>query len=272
MNKKLTKPILAALFCVLSVMLFTGCAVNPITGQDELMLFGQGHDVEIGKTYAPQIEKEMGGRIADEQLQNYIDHVGQTVARVSHSPGIKYSFVALEDETVNAFALHGGYLFITRGMLEKLQTEAQLAGILAHEIVHVVARDTSAAMSREIGIGILLTTATPSDAGQGVLLARDIARQIIGLGYSRQDERTADLGGMDYMVHAGYDPYGMVESMQMLEELNEFRPIEFFSTHPNPENRVDYLTARIQAYYTNLSAAKVGREDYQRLVLVKLKK
>ena len=265
MSKKLGPLILGLFFC-----LFIGCAVNPITGEDELMFFPEEQDIEIGRKYAPEVEKQMGGRIANEGLQNYIDSVGQRIARVSHRPDLEYHFVALNDKSVNALALPGGYLFITKGMLKKLTTEAQLAGILAHEIVHVVARDTSNVMSNQIGIGLLLS-AVPSDKmSKGVLTAVDLTRQILSLQYSRTDEKAADLGGLDYMVWAGYNPYGVVEAMQMLQSQQEFRPIEFFSTHPSPQNRMAYLIQRIQTKYYSLAGLKIGKEDYDKAVLQQL--
>jgi len=226
MYKKLGLLILNLFFCF-----YTGCAVNPVTGKEELMFFPEGQDIVIGRKYAPEVEKQMGGRIADEGLQNYIDSVGQRIARVSHKPDMEYHFVALNDKSVNAFALPGGYVFITKGMLEKLQTEAQLAAILAHETVHIVARDTSNAMSNQIGIDLLLSVVTSDKTPRGVLTAADLTQQILSLGYSREDERWADLAGLDYMVGAGYNPYGMVETMQMLQNQQKIRPVEFFSTH-----------------------------------------
>ena len=135
MSKKLG---LLILYLILS--LCVGCAINPITGEEQLMLIPQHQDIVIGRKYAPEVEKQMGGRIADEGLQNYITDVGHKLVLVSHKPGLEYHFVALESESINALALPGGYVFITKGMLKKLTTEAQLAAILAHEIVHVVAR------------------------------------------------------------------------------------------------------------------------------------
>jgi predicted Zn-dependent protease len=265
MYKKLGLLILSLFFCFCP-----GCAVNPITGKGELMFFPEQQDIVIGRKYAPEVERQMGGRIADEGLQNYIDSVGQKIARVSHRPDLEYHFVALNDKSVNAFALPGGYLFITRGMLEKLQTEAQLAAILAHETVHVVARDTSAAMSSQIGLDILLSAVISEKTPRGVLTAADLTRQILSLGYSREDERWADLVGLDYMVWAGYSPYRMLETMQMLQSQQEIRPIEFFSTHPSPQNRTKYLTQRIQTRYFGLAGLKVGKEDYHRAVLKRL--
>jgi len=265
MCKKFALVILSLSFCFCS-----GCAVNPITGEEQFMLIAEQQDVEIGRKYAPEVEKQMGGRIDNEDLQNYIDSVGQKLARVSHRTDWEYRFAALNDESVNAFALPGGYVFITKGMLEKLETEAQLAAILAHELVHIVARHSSAAMSQQIGFELLLSAVTSEETSRGVLTAADLGWQILGLQYSKKDEREADLGGLDYMVQAGYSPYGMVETMQMLEEENAVRPIEFFSTHPAPQNRMAYLNARIQIGYHNLAGLRVGKENYNRSVLQQL--
>jgi predicted Zn-dependent protease len=251
----------------LTACLTIGCATNPITGEEELMLFHEDQDIKIGEQYAPEIEKELDGRIEDEGLQDYLNTVGQKIASISHRPGWEYHFVAVKHKSINAFALPGGYIFITRGMLEKLQTEAQLAGILAHETAHVVGRDTSNAISNQIGISLLLAAATSGQSSRGVFAAAELARRIIGLKYSRQDEREADIGGLDYMVVAGYNPYGMIEVMQMLEEEQKFRMVEFLSSHPPPENRTAYLTQRIQTKNLNLSDLRIGKDDFRTAVL-----
>jgi predicted Zn-dependent protease len=248
-----------------------GCAVNPITGEEEFMLLSEDQDVQLGKTYAPELEKQMGGKIEDQDLQDYLDHIGQQIVQVSHRRNFDYHFVALNDKSVNALALPGGYVYITKGMLEKLTTEAQLAAVLGHEVAHIVARDVAAVMSREIGIDVLLAVATPEEASRGVLMARDLTRQIIGLRFSRKDEKEADLAGVDYMYRAGYNPYGMVETMEMLQGLQQTRPIEFFSTHPNPENRVGYLTEEINANYYNVERLKTAKDEYHASVLSSLK-
>jgi len=265
MSEKSVLLISSVVFCFCA-----GCTVNPITGQEEFMLFPEQQDIIIGRKYAPEIEKQMGGRIASEDLQSYVDSVGQKIARISHRPGLEYHFVALKDKSVNALALPGGYIFITKGMLGKLTTEAQLAAILGHEITHVVARDTSAAMSREIGIEVLLSAVTSDKTPQGVLTATGLTRQILGLRYSRNDEKQADLTGLDYMVRAGYNPYGMVETMQILQNQQEIKPIEFFSTHPIPQNRIVYLTEKIQTDYYNLAGLKTRKEEYHEAVLTQL--
>jgi len=256
------------------LLLAAGCATNPLTGKSELMFFPENQDLELGRQYAPELEKQMAGRIPDEALQSYVTQVGLSVAKVSQSPQWEYEFIAVQDPMINAFALPGGKIFITRGMLEKLSSEAQLAAILGHEVAHVVARDTTAAMSRDIGLQLLLTAAASQTSAQGAGTLAQLTGQIIGLSYSRGDERQADLAGLDYTVKAGYNPYGMVETMEMLAKLTEGseRPPEFFSTHPNPENRVGYLTSTIERKYYGLPDRRVGREDYQRIVSDTLKR
>ncbi len=156
-------------------------------------------------------------------------------------------------------------------MLEKLQTEAQLAAILAHETAHVVARDTSNAISNQIGIGLLLAAATSGQSSGAVMTAAELSRRIIGLRYSRQDEREADIAGLDYLVVAGYNPYGIVETMQMLEEQQKERTVEFLSSHPPPENRIAYLTQRIKTKHQNPDGLNIGKEQYSNAVLDRLK-
>ncbi len=259
------------LLFILPIILATfGCATNPITGQTQLMLFSEEQDIELGRTYAPEIEKEMGGKIQNLTLQNYVNNIGKRVAAVSHKPYFEYNFTALEDEMINAFALPGGYIFITRGMLEKLENEAQLASVLAHETVHVVARHSSAQISREIGIDVALSVASSQTSG-GAMQVAGIARQMIGLGYSRAQEKEADLAGIDYMVRAGYDPHEMARTMQMLEAESEGGTVEFLATHPSPDRRADYIAETIVSRgYHNLRL-KVGKEDYEKFVLDELK-
>jgi predicted Zn-dependent protease len=264
-SQKLLLPIMCITVC-----LCTGCAYNPITGQEELMLFPEKQDFEIGRQYAPEIEKELGGKIEDEELQKYIDCVGQKIARISHKPYWEYHYVAVNDKSINASAVPGGYIFITKGMLEKLQTEAQLAAILAHETAHVVARDTSNAISNQIGIGFLLVAAASSQSSAAVMTAAELSRRIIGLQYSRQDEREADIAGLDYMVVAGYNPQGIIETMQMLEDQEKETVVEFLSSHPPPENRIAYLAQRIKTKKYNLQNLNTGKQAYSNAVLDRL--
>ncbi|MFQ6036844.1 MAG: M48 family metalloprotease, partial [Sedimentisphaerales bacterium] len=165
----------------------------------------------------------------------------------------------------------GGYVFLTKGMLQNLTTEAQLAGILAHETAHVIARDSMAALSRKQVIDLLLIAVATQDTPAAAMRAAQLTRLFLDLSYSREDEQQADLAGLDYMVRAGYDPHGMIETMQMLQKQQEARPIEFFSTHPHPANRIAYLRQKIQAKYSNLAGLKTGTEDFNRGILKHLR-
>jgi predicted Zn-dependent protease len=244
-----------------------GCAINPITGDEDLMFYPEDKDITIGRKYAPEVEKELGGKIANEDLQDYIDRLGQKIARVSQRPDLEYHFVALQDKSTNAFALPGGYIFVLRGMLEKLKTEAQLAALLGHEIAHVVARDSMAALSRQRAIDVLMVAAIAGQAPGEAVRAAGLTRLFLDLRYSREDEREADLAGLNYMAAAGYDPNGAVELIQILEDEHAVRSLEFFSTHPSPRNRRQYMAQEIENRYCGLTDLRTGRQDYQRRVL-----
>ena len=256
----------------LALSLLSGCAVNPLTGQEELMFFSEDKDVELGEKYAPEIETALGGRFPDENLQNYVDRIGQRIARFCHRPDIAYYFTVVDQKAINAFAVPGGYVFITSGLLEELDSEAQLAAILGHEVGHIVARDTMAALSQQIGMTALLGAAAGvGGRGSGDLVAGTaFISGVLSLQYSRDDEKAADLVGMAYMIQTGYDPRAAVETMRILQELQTLRPIEFFSTHPNPENRVAYLEERIERRYATLDVLKMGTTDYEQNVLAVL--
>jgi predicted Zn-dependent protease len=255
-----------------ALALSAGCHVNPATGDEELMFFSLDQDVRVGQKYAGPVAKELGGRIPDENLQRYINDVGQRIARVCDQPDLSYHFTAVEDKMVNALALPGGYIFITRGLLKEMKTEGQLAAVLAHEVSHVVARDTMAALSRQLSMTALVAAAAVSGAPGRAVVAADFVSTMLALQYSRDDEREADLTGLSYMTHAGYDPNGIVEAMQILDELQTVHPIEFFSTHPGPESRIAYLKGRIADRYSNLGPLKKGQQEYEEAVLARLKK
>jgi predicted Zn-dependent protease len=183
-------------------------------------------------------------------------------------PDLDFSYVALKSDIINAMALPGGYVFITKGMLEKLDSEAQLAAILAHETAHVTSRHSAQAMTTQIGVDVILSTVSRKTSAGATDIAR-ISSQLIGLKYSREHETQADTVGLDYLVKAGYAPFAAVEIMEVLQKQNEVRQIEFFSSHPNPGNRKEVLLRQInlRSYPTNL---KIGRSDYHSYVLTNL--
>lgn len=153
----------------LMLALLSGCTVNPITGNEELMFFPPEKDVELRHRYAPLVEKELGGRLSEESLQSYVNQIGQRLAGFCQRPDLAYHFAAIEEGGANALALPGGYIYVTRDLLKEFKTEAQLAAVLSHEIGHVVARDTLVAMSEQIGMTAIMVAA---QAGGSADLAR----------------------------------------------------------------------------------------------------
>ncbi len=248
-----------------------GCAINPITGDEDLMFYPEEQDIAIGRKYAPKVEKALGGRIDSNDLQKYVDRVGQRIARASHRPDLEYHFIAVKHESVNALAVPGGHIFVLKGMLEKLTTEAQLAALLGHEVAHVVARDSMAALSRKQALDVLLMGAMFGGAPAEAVRGASVTRLFLDLRYSREDEYEADLAGLDYMVAAGYDPQEAMDLIGRLENENAVRPLEFFSTHPSPKNRRAYMAARIQERYSSVGSLTANEQAYREQVLQHLK-
>jgi len=249
-------------FCVLG-LIAAGCQTNPVTGEREFNVFSVEQQEQIGAEYAKEVEKELGESIKDSRLQNYLDSVGQKIAAVSHTPSEGFVYKAIKDESVNAFALPGGYIYVTTGMLAQLKTEAQLAAIFGHETAHVTLRHSAVGMSRELLISTGLSILVPES--QSISYAVGIVRDLEGMSYSRGHERQADEIGLDYLVKAGYTPDGMVETMEILNSQPGGRIFEFLSTHPNPENRIEDIQERIynKGYTKYKSSGRVGQGEYQ---------
>jgi predicted Zn-dependent protease len=261
--------LLLLMFVSISVLL-AGCSTNPITGKKELMLISSSQEMKLGSEYSPVIEKQLGNKLKNAEIQNYIAGIGAKIARVSHTPSRSFKFSALNHESVNAMALPDGSIYITRGMLVNLTTEAQLASILAHEAAHVTARHVSSAMSQQIGIELLLSVvSSKTEMGAMSKGIANYGNKIIGLRFSRDDEREADAGGLDYLIKAGYNPNAFVEVMKILDKQSKSKPIEFLSSHPLPQTRKAYLENRI--WKMNIPEGLiVGEAEYKKNVLDKL--
>ncbi len=232
------------------------CTVNPVTGKSQLDLMGEAQEVQLGKNLYPQAIQQSYGPIADDPLQREVERVGQSVAVVSHRPQLEYRFTAVNDPSVNAFALPGGKICITRGLLSRLESEDGLAAVLGHEVGHVTARHAVAAYNRQMLMtGVIL-------AGGIYMEAKDVRnRELIGLGallgaelvmakYSRDQERESDLLGMDYAVKAGYSPRGMIETQGILLALQKSQPNvveKLFASHPMSAERLQTAERRVAA-------------------------
>lgn len=244
------------------------CAVNPATGGRQLSLVSEAQEIELGRQYDQQIVAEMGLH-PDASLQAYIQELGSRLAAKSERPNLPWTFRVVDDPVVNAFALPGGFIYITRGILAHLDSEAELAAVIGHEIGHVTARHSVNQMSRAVLAQVGLGAA--SIFSPTVAQLSDVAGAAMGLlflKYGRDDERQSDDLGLRYMRAAGYDPREMAGVFDMLGRVSEAggggRTPEWLSTHPNPENRSERIAAQVAALPQEFSGTVVGREDYLR--------
>lgn len=245
-----------------------GCAVNPATGQRQFSLISEAREIEMGREADASISASLGLYESD-ALQAFVRGLGNDLASVSERPRLPWSFKLLDDPTVNAFALPGGFIFVTRGILAHLNSEAELAGVLGHEIGHVTAKHSVSRMSRQqlqqIGLGVGM--AVSSDVRRiGDVLAGGL--QLLNLKYSRGDESQSDELGMRYMTRARYDPNALKGVFQTLGLVSggSGRVPEWQATHPAPENREARITELIAATEQNYSGYQVNRDGFlQRL-------
>jgi predicted Zn-dependent protease len=216
------------------------CATNPVTGKRELSLVSPTQELAIGKDGYGAVISEYG--VYDEpRLQAYVDSVGKALARQSHLPDLDWKFTVLDDPTVNAFAMPGGYIYITRGILAHLNSEAQLAGVLGHEIGHVTARHSARQLTQQQLAGLGLGVASIlSQTVQQYSQAAQSALGLLFLKYGRDDENQADQLGVDYATKAGWDPREIPATYRTLGRISEksgSRLPSFLSTHPDPGDR-----------------------------------
>ncbi|VXD21892.1 Peptidase family M48 [Planktothrix serta PCC 8927] len=267
--------ILFALFGLVSYC--TNVEKNPITGEMQRVSLSPRQEVVLGLKSRGQLADQYGGLYPDPRLQNYVDEVGLRVVKQSDAAQASYPFdfhLLRDPKTINAFALPGGQVFITQALFNRLNSEAQLAGVLGHEVGHVIARHGSEHLARQ-QLGSALVNAVgisasdnPQDARQAAILAQ-AANQLVNLRYGREDELESDRLGFQFMTQAGYNPKGLVELMQILASARSGgNPPEFLSTHPNPGNRVERLQAIITETYPNGIPANLdeGQERFTQIV------
>ena len=229
---------------------------NTVTGETQYIDITPEQEIAIGLEAAPQMAAEFGGEDENARDQAIVDEIGNRVVQNSPAENTPYEFdfhLLDDDQTINAFALPGGQIFITRALYDKLQTEGQLAGVLGHEVGHVVARHSAEHIAKakltEGLTGAAVIAAydpnNPSSASRAQIAA--LIGQLITLKYGRDDELEADYLGVCFINDTGYDPNEMVGVMQILQASQTGnRPPEFFSTHPNPENRIQRIQQAIQ--------------------------
>lgn len=258
-NPRIIVGIIVAAMALLSY--FGTRSLNPTTGETQYVGITTEQEVALGLQAAPEMAAQYGGLDPDDAFQDMIDRVGQKLlaAGKAGASGYPFEFHVLADRNIiNAFALPGGQVFITRALVDRLTTEGQLAGVLGHEVGHVVGRHSAERIAKQqltegLTGAVVLSTYDPNDpsSARTAQMAMVIGG-LVNMRFGRQDELESDELGVQYMADAGYDPRSMTEVMRILAESSKGgAPPEFFSTHPNPDNRVARIEEAIRARFPN---------------------
>jgi len=265
-------PVFTKFFLLLFAASFlASCATNPVTGKKEFMLLSKEQEVQMGISYDPQVVASYG-LYEDAKIQQFITTQGRLMARISHRPDLPYEFKVLDSPVVNAFAVPGGFVYFTRGIMAHFNNEAEFAGVLGHEIGHVTARHSARQYSRQmlgqVGLiaGIIVSPKFAEFA--------DVASQGLGLlflKYGRDAETESDRLGVEYSTQIGYDATEMADFFQTLKRLSDQsggRLPTFMSTHPDPANRYEKTKALAQKWRQRSGGRnlKVGRDSYLNMI------
>ena len=246
-----------ALFSILS---YCGSrSYNPFTEEEQYVSISKEQEIALGLQAAPEMAEQFGGLDPDQAAQAFVDEVGQRIVVANDLSESEYPFefhLLADRETINAFALPGGQMFITAALFDQLETEGQLAGVLAHEVVHVVARHSAQQMANaQLTQGLtgaaVIAAYDPNDPrSQGTAQVAALIGQMINMKFGRDDELQSDELGVLYMAEAGYDPRSLITVMEILAQAGgPNRPPEFFSTHPNPDNRIENIQEAIESVF-----------------------
>jgi beta-barrel assembly-enhancing protease len=257
---------------------FCNTQVNPVTGEKQHVALTPQDEVALGLQAAPQMAQEFGGLYPDRLTQEYVRSIGQKLVSGSDAKRAPYPFdfhLLADSETVNAFALPGGQVFLTAGLLKRLGSEGELAGVLGHEIGHVVQRHSAEHLAKQQFTQVLVGAAgvAGSDDSSGGRHAAAIAAMVgslVDLRFSRNDEIEADGSGVRLLALSGYDPRALAQVMEVLQRASGHsgKP-EFLSTHPDPGNRKALIEADIARLYPAGPPSSLGTGDAHAFAVIR---
>lgn len=234
---------------------------NEFTGEEQRISLTTEEEIMMGLQAAPQMAEQHGGLYQDPAVQEFAERIGQRLVRESAVGQTDYEFqfhVLADEQTVNAFALPGGQVFITAALMNRLDTPGQLAAVWGHEIGHVVGRHSAERIAKQrltqglTGAAVIATYDPQNPSSQGKAAMAAMIGQMVNMRYGREDELESDRLGVEIVAAAGYDPRSMLTVMEILASANQgAAPPEFMSTHPNPENRLGEIQRAIDAEFPN---------------------
>ncbi len=259
------------------ILMSAACSTNPATGRLQFDQLSPKQEVALGQQAMPDLVESYGGEVDDPVLKAYVEEVGRKMVPYTeaYNPELPWEFILLDSDVINAFALPGGKVFMSMGLLREMTNEAQLAGVLGHEIGHVTAQHIDERLSQAtlLELGITLGQAMAGDSAttaQAVGLLGGIGGQGFLLKFGRDQESESDMLGMRYMSLAGYDPRGQLQVMQILDEAQKEAgggaPPEILSTHPMPSTRIDRIKELLRtefAYTQNSSEYQLYEERFR---------
>ncbi len=242
------------------------CARNPATGKRELMLVSESQEIAMGKENDPAIVAQMG-LVQDEGLQRYVSGLGLSLAKKSERPNLPWTFRVLDDPTVNAFAVPGGFIYVTRGILVHMNSEAELVTVLGHEVGHVTARHSAAQMSKQqvASVGMMAGMVLAPELAQYAQAAQQ-GLGMLFLQFGRDDERQSDELALRYMLRSGHDPREAPQMFTMLSRISAASPAgkvpAWASSHPDPEDRRGSMERAVAAIPAESLGRTINREGY----------
>jgi predicted Zn-dependent protease len=253
-------------------LILPSCAVNPVTGRRQLMFMSERQEIRMGQEYDPQVIAAFG-LYENEPLLALIQEKGREMARISHRPNLEYHFRILDSPVINAFAVPGGYIYFTRGILAQFSSEAEMIGVLGHEMGHITARHSASRQTQQqLGQLLLIGGMIASEEFRRYGEYAMAGMQLLFLSFSREDERESDRLGVEYSSKIGYDATEMANFFQVLERMSlasEHAGIPtFMSTHPDPGDRYTTVLKDVEKWQTELgySSWKVNTENYLQLL------
>jgi predicted Zn-dependent protease len=261
----------AAAGLMAALLVVAACSTNPATGKRQLAMISEEQEIAMGREADQQIQQQLG-LYPDQELQSYVNGLGQKLAAQSERPNLPWTFRVVDDPVVNAFALPGGFIYVTRGLLSHLTSEAELVSVLGHEIGHVTGRHSVEQMSKAqlAQVGLLAGMILQPELAQTYGDLASTGLQLMFLKYGRDDEREADSLGLRYLNQQAYDPREMSEVFRTLARVSsqqqQGRIPNWLSTHPTPEDRIQRINAQVAEIGGDFSNRTIARERYLKTI------